>query len=137
MLKHSFHHKTTCCILLWIASFNCIAITAIAQEQDISIKVKPFKQDCVYSGKEEAGYHVQLKNLNKEPQKGTLTITVDDKDGDKEYARLHVDLNLARGGIYSKSFSLGINKFPPGFYKTNLIINTDAYDDTISYIFGI
>jgi len=137
MCKGSFYHSITCLIFFSLAVFHAVAINAIGQDEDLTIKIKPFKKDGLYSGKEEAGYHIYIKNLHKVPQKGTLEITVDDKNGNAEYVSMKMDISLQKKASFSKSLSLGINKFPPGFYKANFIINTDSYEDTATYIFGI
>ena len=135
MLNRSFHHTTICRIFFGVLLFNFLYTDVSGQEEDLSVKITPFKIDCIYSGKEEAGYHVSIKNLHRVPQKGTLTITVRDKNNDNEYSTITMKLDLQKKETFSKKFSLGVNKFPPGLYKTNFIINTDSYEDTLTYIF--
>jgi cephalosporin-C deacetylase len=124
-------------LLILIIALSMINIKSFGQEQDISVRITPFKKDCVYNQTEEVGYNVSLKNLNREPQKGTIEIIVEDKNSTAKYVTQSMELNLKVGGNFSKRFSLGINKFEPGFYKTSIVINTDSYEDTVTYIFGV
>ena len=137
MLSRPIYYKMFLRILGGMVLLSSFAINAIGQDEDLTIKIKPFKKDGLYSQKEEAGYQVYIKNLHNAPQKGTLTITVDEKSGNTEYVSQKMDLNLKKKGSINKRFSLGTNRFPPGFYKANFIINTDSYEDTATYIFGI
>ena len=124
-------------LILFVFLFNLISANGFSQEQDIRVRISPFKKDCVYNESEETGYNVVLKNLNKEPQKGTIEILVEDKNTAKQYVSEKLDLDLKANGTFSNRFSFGSNSFEPGFYKTNIIIITDAYEDTLTYIFGI
>jgi len=137
MLNRSMHHMMVLRFAVCILLCSALSIQAKGQDEDLTIKIKPFKKDGLYSQKEEAGYQVYIRNVHKVPQRGTLTITVDEKSGNTEYVSQKMDLSLPKNGSFSKHFSLGTNRFPPGFYKANFIINTDSYEDTATYIFGI
>lgn len=123
---------------IFLLCFLCfIQKKSISQEKDISIKVVPFNKSAVYAKNEEAGYRIDLKNLNNALQKGILKITVQNNSSSTEEVSYKTDLNLKSKESFSKIFGLSSKKFSPGFYKLNIIINTNSYDDTLSYIFGI
>lgn len=137
MLKKKFQLKFSYCILLFVAVIFYTTSTGQTAEQDLHIKITPFKKNCVYNEGQEAGYWVTLTNLHTEPQTGTFKIEVQNTTSGTGYVSVNIDLNLRKKGSYSKPFSLGRNKLPPGFYKVYFIINTNFYEDTLTSVFGV
>jgi len=113
--------------------------SAIGQtdEQDLHIKITPFKKNSVYYDGQEAGFRVKLKNLHNEPQTGTFKIDVQNSITGAGFVAVNIDLRLRKKGSYVKPFSLGTNRLPPGFYKIHFITSTNFYEDTTTYIFGV
>lgn len=125
--------------LLFILFAVCFFTTATGQspEQDLTIKITPFKKDCVYNEGQEAGYSVKLQNLRIVPQRGSLKIEVLHSITGLEFISSAVNLDLGGKEVYSKTFSFGKGKLSPGFYKVHFIVNTNFYEDTLTYLFGI
>ena len=136
---HNINHliKRIIYLLFLIVLTQFITVHSYAQDEDLKIKMKPYKKGCIYYADDESGFKVVIKNMHSKPQSGSIELNVINKITGEQFVDVKYNLSLGSRGSFRKHLSFGVNKFPPGFYTASLIINTDSYEDTLNSVFGV
>lgn len=106
-----------------------------AEEQEtIGIEVDPSHKSAIYTDDATVNYKIKLHSTIKDEQNGKISYDLLTDD----YKHVLTDSFKVNLKYKSKTdYNITIPKQAHGFYRLNVMINTDAYDDTIHRVFGV
>ncbi len=122
------------CAVLATVLITCNMLPATAQEEEIIWDAKPSKKEAIYKRTDRIAYKVEIKNNLKTDQSGRLSYAII-APNNKEVSSSSISVKVNKKS--SGKYQLSIPTQPAGFYKVNIMLNTNEYDDTIRRVIGI
>lgn len=104
------------------------------EEEEVILDVNAAHKDGLFDDEENINYKIKVKSTYKTAQQGNITCQVL-TDENKPVTSQKLAINIKHHD--TQDFNITIPRQHAGFYKFNVMMNTQDYDDTVRRVFGV